>query len=250
MRGVGAQIKRGLHRDYLNRSEELAGGPRTHRHRSNARAPLDLARAACMRVRRIRADTPHNQALKSVLVLLLRHGEVATPRRDALRRLCRTSTAVTLVAPTSIRWGDLTYHRANATYRLLLGVCEMIVRGLLPTQDNGTAKLASWLSDDAMSGLYERFLREYYALHHPELSPGASTVDWDLDESDRPRLATSADAHRRNAPARWTHPHHRREVLQPVSADRAIRQADNPFASPVPNPCLRRRTRTPVMTAP
>ncbi|WP_059390086.1 5-methylcytosine restriction system specificity protein McrC, partial [Arthrobacter sp. Hiyo1] len=127
-------------------------------------------------------DTPHNRALKSVIVLLIRHSDVAVARKDALRRLLPYLDAVTLVAPTSIRWDTLTYHRANATYRLLLGVCELIVRGLLPTQDSGSSQLRSWVSDDAMSALYERFLREYYTVHHPELSSGAPTVDWDLDE--------------------------------------------------------------------
>ncbi|WP_183094374.1 5-methylcytosine-specific restriction endonuclease system specificity protein McrC [Nocardioides stalactiti] len=181
VRGVGAQVKRGLHRDYLHRTEDLLG----------VRGRIDLARTVARRSTtpgrvicefdEYEADTPHNRALKSVLVLLLRHGHVDPARKDALRRLLPHLEAVTLIAPTAIRWGDLTYHRANATYRLLLGVCELIVRGLIPTQDAGTAKLTSWVSDEAMSSLYERFLREYYAHHHPELAPAARTVSWDLD---------------------------------------------------------------------
>lgn len=202
VRGVGAQVKRGLHRDYLHRSEELLG----------VRGRIDLARTVARRSTtpgrlvcefdEYEADTPHNQALKSVMVLLLRHGQVGSTRKDALRRLLPHLDAVTLIAPTSIRWGDLTYHRANATYRLLVGVCELIVRGLLPTQDGGTTKLASWISDEAMSSLYERFLREYYAHHHPELAPAARTVSWDLDEltdfsSQLPQMRTDVTLHHR-----------------------------------------------------
>ncbi|MVA75151.1 5-methylcytosine-specific restriction endonuclease system specificity protein McrC [Auraticoccus sp. F435] len=186
VRGVGAQVKRGLHHDYLHRREELVG----------VRGRIDLTRTIASRSNtpgrlvcefdEYEADTPHNQALKSVMVLLLRHGDVDSDRKDALRRLLPHLDAVTLIAPTSIRWSDLTYHRANATYRLLLGVCELIVRGLLPTQDAGTTKLTSWISDEAMSSLYERFLREYYAHHHPELSPAARIVAWDLDELSDP----------------------------------------------------------------
>lgn len=183
VRGVGTQVKRGLHRDYLAHSDSLA----------TVRGRIDIARTAATRstVRgRLVCDfdeyepnTPHNQALKSVVVLLIRHGKVAAPRRDALRRLLPYLEEVTLIAPTSIRWNALTYHRANAAYRLLLGVCEMVVRGLLPTQDAGSTKLTSWVSDDAMSSLYERFLREYYTFHHPELSPSGTSVRWDYDES-------------------------------------------------------------------
>lgn len=181
-RGVGTQVKRGLHHDYLAHSEELA----------TVRGRIDVTRTAGARTMtrgrlvcdfdEYEIDTPHNQALKSVIVLLIRHGEVSPTRKDALRRVLPYLDEVTLVAPTSIRWDTLTYHRANASYRMLLGVCELIVRGLLPTETGGTTRLTSWLSDDAMSALYERFLREYYAFHHPDLNPAATTVPWDLDQ--------------------------------------------------------------------
>lgn len=184
VRGVGSQVKRGLHHDYLQRSDELA----------TVRGRIDITRTAATRSTlrgklvcefdEYEPDTPHNQALKSVLVLLIRRGDIAAPRRDALRRLLPYLDTVTLVAPTSIHWDRLTYHRANATYRLLLGVCELVVRGLLPTQDAGAIKLTSWISDEVMSSLYERFLREYYTVHHPELSPRASSIAWDYDDAD------------------------------------------------------------------
>lgn len=183
VRGVGTQIKRGLHRDYLDRTDELP----------TVRGRIDITRTAAtrstLRSRLVCAfdeyepDTPHNQALKSVIVLLIRHGDVAASRRDALRRVLPYLDAVTLIAPRSIRWNALTFHRANATYRLLLGICELVVRGLLPTQDAGATRLTSWVSDDAMSSLYERFLREYFAVHHAELSPRASEVAWDYDDA-------------------------------------------------------------------
>ncbi|KQY21469.1 restriction endonuclease [Cellulomonas sp. Root485] len=181
-RGVGTQVKRGLHHDYLAQSEELA----------TVRGRIDVTRTVSARTMtrgrlvcdfdEYEIDTPHNRALKSVIVLLIRHGEVSAPRKDALRRVLPYLDAVTLIAPRSIRWDSLTYHRSNASYRLLLGVCELIVRGLLPTETAGTARLSSWISDDSMSALYERFLRQYYTIHHPELSPGAPTVPWDLDQ--------------------------------------------------------------------
>ena len=238
VRGVGAQVKRGIHRDYLDRSDELAGvRGRIDITRTIARRSTTRARLVC-EFDEYEPDTPHNQALKSVMVLLLRHGEVEATRKDELRRLLPHLDAVTLIAPTNIRWSDLTYHRATATYRLLLGVCELIVRGLLPTRDSGATKLTSWVSDEAMSMLYERFLREYYAQHHPGLSPAARTVTWDLDEPSDPSSQHAPDAHRRHPPTRRMHPHHRREVLQPVAADRSLGQIHRPLGQPLPSPGL------------
>src|SRR6478752_1495488 len=151
VRGVGSQVKRGLHRDYLQRRDEVATvRGRIDISRTIATRSTNRSRLAC-EFDEYELDTHHNRALKSVIVLLIRQGDVTKPRKDALRRLLPYLDAVTLVVPTSIRWTALTYHRANARYRLLLGVCELVVRGLLPTQDAGTVKLTSWVSDDAMS---------------------------------------------------------------------------------------------------
>ncbi|GAA4528839.1 5-methylcytosine-specific restriction endonuclease system specificity protein McrC [Brachybacterium paraconglomeratum] len=181
VRGVGAEVKRGLHRDYRRNREDLA----------TVRGRIDItgtiATRSTVKGRLVcefdeyEIDTPHNRVLKSVIVLLIRSGQIATSRKGSLRRLLPYLNEVTLIAPTSIRWATLTYHRANVRYRMLMGVCELIVRGLLPTRASGTTDLAAWISDDAMSTLYERFLREYYAFHHPELSPRASHLAWDYD---------------------------------------------------------------------
>lgn len=183
LRGVGSQVKRGLHRDYRMRSEEMA----------TVRGRIDIATTAASRsTLRGRlvcefdeyvVDTPHNRALKSVIILLIRHGDVERDRRDGLRRLLPYLEEVTHIAPSEIRWSTLTYHRANATYRLLLGVCELVVRGLLATQQSGDLKLRSWVADEEMSRLYERFLLEYFKHHHPELSPASRKVPWDLDDA-------------------------------------------------------------------
>lgn len=173
--GVSAQVKRGVHHDYLRRDEQLT----TVRGRIDVTATM-VARAvtpgsvSCI-FDTYEPDTPFNQALKSVMVLLIRHGEVGQRRKDALRRLLPYLDAVTLVSPRSIRWEKFTCHRRNAAYRILLGVCQLVVEGLLPTENSGDTQLAEWLSEEAMSALYERFLREYYAFHHPELSPTAVT---------------------------------------------------------------------------
>lgn len=183
VRGVSTQVKRGLHRDYLQRADEIA----TVRGRIDVTA--SIASLSTVRGRLhctfddYEADTPHNRALKSVMILLLRHGNVTGARRDALRRLLMHFESVTPVAPRSIDWASLTYHRANASYRLLLGVCELVVRGLLPTTSSGATKLTSWISDDVMSTLYERFLLQYFKVHHPTLAPNASGVRWDYDET-------------------------------------------------------------------
>jgi len=181
IRGIGSQIKRGLHRDYRRRSEELA----------TVRGRIDLTRtSAALSMVRGRVvcefdeydlDTLHNRILKCVMILLIRQGSVSRERQDALRRLLPCFDSVEQVAPVSIRWSQLSFSRSSAPYRMLMGTCELVIRGLLPTEDPGANSLLSWVADEQMSSLYERFLLEYFRLHHPDLSPSAAKVQWDLD---------------------------------------------------------------------
>lgn len=181
IRGVGSQVKRGLHHDYFPRQEELA----TVRGRIDVKSTISdramtRGKLVC-NFDEYEPDTPHNRAVKAVIVVLIRHSDVTAARKQALRRLLPYLNAVRLIAPTSIQWNELTIQRTNASYRMLLGVCELVVRGLLPRKGSGSTKLASWVSDDLMSSLYERFLREYYRVHHPYLSPSGSKIPWDYD---------------------------------------------------------------------
>ncbi|WP_293773487.1 hypothetical protein [uncultured Corynebacterium sp.] len=51
------------------------------------------------------------------------------------------------------------------------------------TESASGKKLDSWISDDALSRLYENFLREYFKTHHPELHPGSRIIVWDRQPS-------------------------------------------------------------------
>lgn len=183
LRGVASQVKRGLYRSYTAVGEEL----------TTVRGRIDLARTA--RIRAVRpsvihcgfdeytVDTPHNRVLKCVIVLLIRRGQLSAPRRDALRRLLPYLDAVTLIAPNEVQFQALTFHRLNASYRMLIGVAELIIKGMLPNQQDTGTPLEDWIQDEAMSRLYERFLLEYFRFHHPQLHPRACQIPWATGEA-------------------------------------------------------------------
>src|SRR5699024_9398878 len=120
VRGGGAPVKRGLHHDSVQRREELATvRGRTDVSRSIAEPASSRGRLSCG-YEEYAPYTPHNRALQSLIILSARHGEINKSRQGALRRLRPYLPAATTIAPSSIRWDTLTYHRINAAYRLLL----------------------------------------------------------------------------------------------------------------------------------
>lgn len=185
IKGVGSQVKRGLHRDYLQREEAIAGVrgqvliTETIKQQTQSQGRLVCS------YDEFAPDSPHNQALKSVMLLLLRRGNVKPDNKKSLRKLLLYFSDISEITPTAIRWDALKYHRNNASYRMLLGICRLVVKGLLLTTEAGTYRLASWLQDEEMHRLYERFVLNYYKTEHTELSVSAPYIDWDIDGGER-----------------------------------------------------------------
>lgn len=178
--GLNRQIKQGLYRDYALRNEELAGvRGRIDVADSLKRLSFTQGRLAC-EFDEFTIDTPHNRILKSTIKVLLRHGEVGRDQKVALRRIVPYLDAAADIEPRAFRWDQLTIHRNNATYRLLLGICDLIMRGLLPSTQSGDYKLAQWLPDEYLHQLFENFVRAYYKYHRPDLSPHSAQIKWDL----------------------------------------------------------------------
>ena len=178
--GINTQVKRGLYHDYIDKEETLSGLKGQVRiSETNKRLARTQGKLICV-FDEFTENSSHNQVLKSVMLLLLRHGNVKTENKKSLRKLLLYFANVSDIYPMQIRWNVLKYHRNNASYRMLIEICRLTVEGLLLTTEAGVHKLASWINDEKMYYLYERFVLAYYKRHYPEWSPCASYIDWDI----------------------------------------------------------------------
>ncbi|PAT10783.1 5-methylcytosine-specific restriction endonuclease system specificity protein McrC [Corynebacterium hadale] len=173
------QVRQGLNHDYATQREEL----RTVRgridvHATIARQTMQRGVVVC-EYDEFLPDTAANRAVKAVALMLARHADVEPVRRRALTRILPYFAQVAHIPVRAIDWEVLELHRTNASYRWLLGACELAARGLLPGNEPGNASLP-WQHTEAMSTLFENFVKEYFHVHHPELKPRSAHVKWDL----------------------------------------------------------------------
>ena len=183
--GIKAQLKRGLHRDYIPKEEMLSGlRGQINITETNKRQARTHGKLICV-YDEFTENSLHNQVLKCVMCLLLHHGNVQKENKKLLRKLLLYFDNISDIYPMEIRWDTLKYHRNNASYRTLIGVCRLTVEGLLLTTEAGAHKLASWINDEKMYHLYERFVLAYYMHHHPEWSPCAAHIDWDVIDREK-----------------------------------------------------------------
>lgn len=69
-----------------------------------------------------------------------------------------------------------------------ISICQLIIEGMLITTDAGEYRLASFVDEQRMCRLYEKFILEYYSKHFPELSVSASQIPWSVDDGIRTML--------------------------------------------------------------
>lgn len=181
-KGISRQLKQGLYREYLNRKEDVAV----------VRGKIDMPGTIQNRLARKRVLTCEydelsennllNQILKTTVMLLLRHTRVDQEYKSDLKKEMLFFSNVDTIDPTTIRWSAIRFQRNNNTYRMLISLCQLILEGMLLTTDSGEYKLASFVDEQRMNRLYEKFILEYYAKECPQVTATASQIPWALDD--------------------------------------------------------------------
>ena len=181
-KGVSLQIKRGLGRSYIAKTEPLP----TLRGRIDMQESIKTQ--SLLRQRLVctyddfSVNTPMNQIIKATISLLL-HGDIARERKKALRRLMVYFDGIDSLDIHTVDW-HIQYNRQNETYRMLMAVCNLIVKGLLQTQEDGAVKMMDFFDEQRMCRLYEKFILEYYRKEYRNLGviANASQIPWQLDD--------------------------------------------------------------------
>lgn len=181
-RGIAQQLKQGLYREYISECENLPV----------MRGKLDVEGTIINKLQRkqklsceydeLSENNIFNQILKTTAILLLCQPSVNINRRTALKKVMLFFTSVDTIEPSCIKWNNLRYQRNNQTYKMLLNICYFVFAGMLLATEKGEFKMATFLDEQRMSRLYEKFVLEYYRYHHPHLRAAASQVAWNLDD--------------------------------------------------------------------
>ena len=179
-RGVSMLLKRGLGREYIEKTESLSA-PRGRIELSESiKTRSMLKRQLVCSYDDFSENSYMNRIIKTTMEMLL-HADIAKGRKKELRKLLVFFANVDSLDVHTINW-KLPYNRNNQTYRMLISICYLAVKGLLQTKTDGGTRLMDFLDEQRMSRLYEKFILEYYRKHYRQLTPNAAQVPWALDD--------------------------------------------------------------------
>ncbi len=181
-KGVAQQLKHGLYREYVNKSDNL----------TTLRGKLDIQGTIKNKLQHrqklycdfdeLSENNLMNQVIKTTMTLLIKQGNVKIENKSVLKKDLLFFDSVDYIEPSAIKWDRIRYQRNNQSYRMLLNICRLVIDGLLLSTEQGMIKMATFLDDQRMSHLYEKFILEYFRYHHPELRANPDQVQWNLDD--------------------------------------------------------------------
>ena len=181
-KGIGRLLKQGLYREYICQKDNIPV----------LRGKIDIAGSIQNKIAKkplisceydtLSEDNLLNQILKTTVNILIRHGNVEGQYKDTLKKELLFFSDIDIIEPRMIHWSAIRFQRNNATYRILISLCQLLLEGMLLTTDDGEYRLAEYVDDQQMSRLYEKFILEYYVKERPELKAAASQIPWALEE--------------------------------------------------------------------
>ena len=179
-KGISLQLKRGLNKDYIEVREPL----------SAIKGKIDISDSiktrSVMKSQLICSydefseNSYFNRILKTTVLLLLK-ADISKSRKKELKNLMMYFSNVDILDIHNIDW-HIRYNKNNQSYHLLLSICNLVIKGLLQTQQDGTSKLMNFLDEQNECKLYEKFILEYYRKHFPQISANAEQIPWQLDD--------------------------------------------------------------------
>lgn len=179
-KGIAIQIKRGLGKEYIPQTEAMSSLKGKLDITESIKTQTMLKKQMICSYDEFSVNGMMNRIIKSTVELLLK-SDISKQRKKELRKLMVYWGDVETVDLYSVNW-NMRFDRNNQTYRLLISICYLVVKGLLQTNSDGTTKLMDFLDEQRMCRLYEKFILEYYRKEHPEIIANASQILWQLDD--------------------------------------------------------------------
>lgn len=181
-KGIANQIKRGLGKEYINTVESLASPRGKIDISTSIKHQTLLHKQLICNYDEYSLNSYLNKVLKTTVSLLIHSNNVSLKQKKSLKKVIIFFDNVDILNPYSIRWSSISYHRNNATYKMLINICYLVIYGMLLTTEDGNTKLSKYVDDQKMHTLFEKFVLEYYRKHFPQFKVTPSYIDWNVDD--------------------------------------------------------------------
>lgn len=170
------QIKKGLHKEYISMEDELS----TVRGRINLNKTINnnslVKKKLYCNFDEYSENCLLNQIIKTTMFYLIKSNKIGNSTKDEIKRLIYYFSKVEIIDIKSIKWDKVKFNRNNLSYKYIVDLCKLILKGLIVSDKNGNNKFKEFLDDTRISAIYENFIKAYFRKHYPELNASSKKL--------------------------------------------------------------------------
>lgn len=179
IRGITLQIKQGLNKEYRTEVDPLVTPKGKIEIAESIKTRSVMKKRLVCSYDEFSVNCNQNKILKTTMMVLLK-SDIDKKRKKKLRKLLVYFNEIDCVPIDQIDW-NIRYHRNNQNYRLLIGVCYLVIHGLIQNKEDGFQKFMDF-DDENKAHLYEKFVLEYFKKEYPKMKVHAPRIPWALDD--------------------------------------------------------------------
>ena len=176
---LGKQIKQGLYRDYVEVDETTS----SIRGKINITESINefsfINKKLNCTYDEFSVNSYLNKIIKTTLNILLK-APINDKNRAGIKNILLYFRDVGTLDTKRINW-QIRYDRNNQDYRLIIGICQLTIKGLLLSDKKGDMKLMKFFDDEQMARLYEKFILNFYDQECPRIKAHSPQVKWQLE---------------------------------------------------------------------
>lgn len=181
-KGVSQLIKRGVRNDYISTTEITSSPTGKINIAASIKNQYKTTHKVVCEHEEFISDILLNQIIKAAIKVAISSNDLDVDIKRSLRKNLLYFSSISDIRPNSIKWANIRYDRNNASYKMLINICYLLISGLLQTQETGELRVANIIDDQKMHRLYERFILEYYKRHYPMFHVSAPKILWDTHD--------------------------------------------------------------------
>lgn len=176
---VETLVRRGLDRGYVPRDDSVQGvRGKLDMGATIKHAELANARTRC-RFDDLEYDVLHNRIIKATLRQLQQIEKLDAKNRSRVHKLEQKLGAVRDVSITSRDFRQVQLHGNNRSYDFAIALCRLIHENLMIDERSGGLRFRRYsATQQAMGGLFQSFVKNFYRLEQRGFVPGRSNLDW------------------------------------------------------------------------
>ena len=188
IKGVSQEIKRGLGKEYILEQAQLSNPKGKFNITESIKNSAIQKKQLVCEYDEFSINSYLNRIIKTTSILLLK-SDISLERKKSLKRLMIYFNDVEELNPFNINW-KIQFNKNNQTYKMLIHICWLIIKGLIQSNNNGQFKINDFIDEQRMCRLYEKFILEFYKKEFPNLKVSSSQIKWHLDDDNDFMLPT------------------------------------------------------------